>query len=281
MPKFWKKISVVLLILVLPSLVGCDKLDQIKVKMGLKNEDFEYIKQGKVSKIIIQSTRDKGFTFVVEDDKTIEGMYKILSSAKKAQNKTTLKPDYVFEMYENDESVHKFQYVVGIDKKSGGNLYDNQGKIYMVSSRLDNDIIKNFWNTRIPKKFQKVYYGSLLEVIKKYKNINSKDEIGIDINHDVEARKFLLSSNIEEFKLDLKDENINAKLMEDNNKEYNVNMSVTTEGYTPLLYKAVVKFTDKSKGKEKLYYIWDVYENSSWKIRIYEDKAPSINGKNF
>ena len=45
------------------STTGCQKIDDIKLKMGLINKDFEYIKEGKADKIIIQSTRDQGFRF--------------------------------------------------------------------------------------------------------------------------------------------------------------------------------------------------------------------------
>lgn len=281
MLKFWKRVSAIFIAVILPfTFVGCNKVDKLKVKMGLMNEDFEYIKEGKVNKIVIQSTRDKGFRFIVEDKRAIKDIYNILSSSKKVGNKTTLRPDYIFEMYENDESVHQFKYIVGLDKKDGGNLYDDENNVYLVSGRLDNDIIKNFWNIRVPEKFSKVYYGSLLKVLNKYVSKNpTSSKIGIDIDSDIEARKFLLSSDIEQFKEDIK--NINAEVKEDPEKTYDVTMNISTEGYTPFRYKGIVRFVDSKNGTEKKYYIWNVYENRSWEIRIFEDKAPTIKDKKF
>ncbi|WP_243122807.1 hypothetical protein [Haloimpatiens lingqiaonensis] len=284
MLKKWRKVIATIIVLTLPfAFTGCNKIDKLKVKMGLMNEDFQYIKDGRINKIVIQSTRDKGFRFIVEDKKAISGMYDILSSAKKVNTKTTLKPDYIFEMYENDESVHQFKYIVGIDRKSsGGNLYDEDNNVYIVSGRLDNDIIKNFWNIRVPEKFSKVYYGSLIQTLKKYSDTYSPNStIGIELNDDVEARKFLLSSDIEQFKEDIKSKKINAEIVEDENKKYDIVMKISTEGYKSFLYKGIVQFEDNTKNQNKKYYIWNVYDKGDWEIRIFQDKAPVIDDKEF
>ncbi|WP_035294305.1 hypothetical protein [Clostridium sp. KNHs214] len=284
MVKFCRKFLVAIIVLALPFVfIGCNKIDKLKVKMGLMNEDFQYIKDGRINKIVIQSTRDKGFRFMVEDKKAISDMYDILSSAKKVNTKTTLNPDYIFEMYENDESVHQFKYIVGVDKKSGGgNLYDEENNIYIVSGRLDNDIIKNFWNIRVPEKFSEVYYGSLIQVMKKYTGSYSPNStIGIKLNDDVEARKFLLSSDIEQFKEDIKKQKINAEIIEDKNKKYDIVMNISTEGYKAFLYKGIVEFVDNTKNQNKKYYIWNEYDKGNWEIRIFPDKAPVIKDKQF
>ena len=100
---------------------GCKSFDEIKVKLGVKNSDFEYIKQGRIKKIIIQSTRDKSFRFVVTDETAIKDLYEILSSSKDVKVKSTLESDYIFEMYEGIDKVHKFNYIAGLDEKDGAN----------------------------------------------------------------------------------------------------------------------------------------------------------------
>ena len=37
----------------------------------MKNNDFEYIKENKINKIIIQNTRDPGYRFIVTDKKEL------------------------------------------------------------------------------------------------------------------------------------------------------------------------------------------------------------------
>lgn len=116
-------LSVFLVLIILTVAVlsaGCDELDRLKVKTGLKNSDFEYIREERVDKIVIQNMRDQGFKFVVTDQNAIKDLYDILSSGKKVSKKSSLQPDYVFEIYEGNNKVHRFKYVAGLDKKDGG-----------------------------------------------------------------------------------------------------------------------------------------------------------------
>ena len=131
---------------------GCNKIDEMKVKAGLKNNDFEYIKQGKIETIVIQSTRDQGFRFTVTDKNVINEIYDVLSTAKTASKKSSLEPDYIFEMKEGNNKIHKFSYVTGLDKKDSGNFYSDN-KTYIVSNRIDNNIISNYWKHKETKEF--------------------------------------------------------------------------------------------------------------------------------
>lgn len=257
---------------------SCDMVDNINTRFGLKNKDFDYIKQGNIQKIVIQNTRDRGFRFVVTDKNAISNLYSILSSAKEVQEKSTLKPDYVFEMYEDHDKIHKFNYIAGLDKKDGGNLYSND-KTYIVSSRLDNDIIKNFWNIRIPKDFKKIYYKStIMNTIEEYnkyytktygKNISS---IGIDLNNDIDVQKFILSIDMDNFENELKDKMSYVSLMKKDNK-YGVIMTIKTQGYKLTLYKAVINFYNTEDKSEKNYYILNEIDNGMWKTRIFDQST--------
>ena len=57
------------------SLTGCGLIDTALVKVGFKNTDFDYLLQNKVDKIIIQSSRDAGFRFIVNDQSAIQNIY--------------------------------------------------------------------------------------------------------------------------------------------------------------------------------------------------------------
>ena len=200
---------------------GCKSFDEIKVKLGVKNNNFEYIKQGRIKKIIIQSTRDKGFRFVVTDEIAIKDLYEILSSSKEVKVKSTLEPDYIFEMYEGIDKVHKFNYIAGLDEKDGANLY-SEDKSFIVSKRIDNDIIQNFWNIRKPIDFKTVYYDSILKVLNNSLKAEDKNKkILLDISEDNEVAKFILSTDLESFKSKLSN-NFNTVLLKDKNTNYDV-----------------------------------------------------------
>lgn len=74
--KYTNKISkdVLIITILICSLFfsGCSKADSLKVKLGLKNNDFEYIKQNKIEKIVIQNTRIKGIGLLYQ----IKELYK-------------------------------------------------------------------------------------------------------------------------------------------------------------------------------------------------------------
>ena len=246
---------------------------EIKVKLGVKNNDFEYIKQGRIKKIIIQSTRDKSFRFVVTDEIAIKDLYEILSSSKEVKEKSTLESDYIFEMYEGVDKVHKFNYIAGLDEKDGANLY-SEDKSYIVSKRIDNDIIQNFWNIRKPIDFKTVYYDSILKVLDNYiKGEDKSKKILLDISEDNEAAKFILSTDLESFKSQLLN-NFNTVLLKDKNTEYDVLIKVKTEGYKATIYKSSVTIKTKLNEKEKKYYVVAKYENGLWNIETFEDKKP-------
>ena len=124
-------ILIALLIIFTYSFVGCDILDSAQVKLKIKNQDFDYIIQENVDKIIIQNSRDPGFRFIVTDNSAIRDIYDILKKGKIREEKTSLDPDYVLEVYIGDE-VKKYQYVVNVDENGVGNFY-NDDNIYDIS----------------------------------------------------------------------------------------------------------------------------------------------------
>lgn len=267
-----------LIIMVAFIFTGCKSFDGIKVKLGVKNNDFEYIKQGRIKKIIIQSTRDKSFRFVVTDEIAIKDLYEILSTSKEVSEKSTLESDYIFEMYEGIDKVHKFNYIAGLDEKDGANLY-SADKSYIVSKRIDNDIIQNFWNIRKPIDFKTVYYDSISKVLDKYVKSNVKDEdkgkkIGLDISEDNSVAKFVLSTDLETFKSKILND-YNAVLLKGKSSDYDVLIKVKTEGYKATIYKSSVTIKTALSEKEKVYYVVAKYDKGLWSIETFEDKKPA------
>ncbi|NLM34457.1 MAG: hypothetical protein GX206_03375 [Clostridiales bacterium] len=273
MKRVYKSISIFFTILImLFSTTGCQKIDDIKLRMGLINKDFEYIKEGKADKIIIQSTRDQGFRFIVTDKSTIGDLYDILSTAKKVDEKSELQPDYIFEIHEGG-IVHKFNYITGLDKNDYGNLY-NDDSVYIVSKRIDHDIIRNLWNYRAPREFKVTYYGSIIQFLNIYrKDITANsDKVGIDLSQDVEGAKYLFSTEIEEFKDDLSKTLSSAKVVDNNSEEFDVLVTIKTQGYKTTVYKAIITVYDRIDKSETKYYISNVHENGEWNINVTNTK---------
>ena len=137
-------------------LSGCTFINDLQVKMNFKNEQFEYIKQNKVDKIVIQSVRDSGFKFKVTDPEAINDIYKILADGSEVSKRSTLDPDYIFQVYIGDD-VKEYKYVVGDNESDTGNFY-NEDKAFLVPKNLENTIMQNLSFIRKPRDFEYIYY---------------------------------------------------------------------------------------------------------------------------
>lgn len=250
-------------------ITGCNKIDETMIKMGLKNSDFEIIKEGNIKEIIIENTRDKSFTFIVQDKNTILEFYDIFSKAKTVEDKITLQPDYTITLVGKDSDLYKYYYISGLDKTELGNLYNDDSN-YIVSKKLDNDIINYFWNIRKPINFNSVYYDTMLMALKNYREETNYDGvIGIDFYDDIESNKFLLSLDIEEFRNDLGDKN---QILQKDSEENNITMKIITDGYKTNIYKCRIEFYNKDENKTTTYYYINNYLEKNWKFNLYYSK---------
>lgn len=269
--KIKKTLLIIISILLSMTLIGCSYIDNIFVKMGMKNLDFEYINEGKVERIVIQSTRDKGFRFLVNDPSVISDIYSILSSATAVETKTTLDPDYIFEIHIGEE-VKSFYYVTGFNEENEGNFY-NDDKVYKMSKRLDNDIIQNLSFNRKPREFQNIYYNTILDTLSQNKDLVNQEnaKVGIDILGDTDIAKYLLSTEIEEFKRKIKSIVPNAEIMNHNREDFDIIVSVRNFGHKTTVYKTTITIENKLELSETKFYIDGRYDKG-WQYTINENR---------
>lgn len=271
-----KFLFTVLTVLVTTSIMlsGCTFIDNLEVKMKLKNEQFEYIKHNRVDKIVIQNIRDSGFRFVVTDDKAITDIYKILADGKEISKKSSLDPDYVFEVYIGEE-IKKYQYVVGDNDSDTGNFYDDD-KAFSIPKNLENTIMQNLSFIRKPRNFEYIYYQSILKVIQNKKDVLSKvNKVGVDINGDNDCLKYLFSVDLEEFKKNLKDTVPNLTLVNNNPDEFDTVIKVKNRGYNSTVFKTLITIENKQDKSSDRYYIMAEYNYKDWDIKISEpNKMP-------
>lgn len=251
-------------------LSGCSLLDKGMVKLNLKNDDFEYITQNKVDKIIIQSTRDSGFRFIINDSTAINDIYSILSSGKVKDKKTDLDPDYLFEVYIGDD-VKSYQYVVSVDERGVGNFYDDENS-YLISKSLDDTILQNLSTIRKPKNFEDIYYDSILEVLKKDKDklSSSDNKVGINISGDVDCLKYMFSVDLKGFESDIAKIIPNAKLVNNNISDFDTVITVKNRGYSTKVFKTTIIVDNKLDKSYETFYVQGKYEYKNWTITVSE-----------
>ena len=262
------KILLITLVIIISTLFsGCELVDNGMVKLGLKNKDFEYIKENKVSQIVIQSTRDAGFRFVVTDKNAINNIYDIVSSGKVKESKSTLDADYIFDIYIGEEA-KSYKYVVSASDSDTGNFYDDE-KAYLISKNLDDTIINNLSFVRKPRDFQDVYYKCILDVLEAIKDdLKEDNKVGVNIAGDVDCLKYMFSTDLEQFKKDIDKILPKTTLVENNSDDFDTVITVKNRGYSSKIFKTTITVDDKKNKIYETYYVSALYESKGWNIDI-------------
>lgn len=264
---------IIVLVTMLLSLSGCSIVDKTKIKLNMKNLDFEYFNQNKVDKVVIQSARDTSFRFMVTDKNTIKQVYDLLSSAKVVSGKADYDSDYIFEVYIGDK-VKKFNYIVGAYDSDKGNFYD-ENKQYIVSKRLDNDIIQNLEiSNRKPMNFKNVYYESIQKVIEKNKDYLNKGgkSVGIDISGDVDVTQYQYSIDIADFMNSVTEMVPKANKINKDREKYDIIVSVRTYGFKTTKYKSIITIENKTDKSQIVTYVDCLNESNTWQINLLSKK---------
>lgn len=250
------------LVLIVFFLTSCKQI----IRITNKNEDFEYLQNGQVAKVIIQSTRDKGFRFMVTDPDTIKELYNSLSTALPAKERNPMEPDYQFEFHTINNEVKKYYYVAGTSNNEGkGNLY-NETNQYSVINRIDNKIIKNLNVLRKPINFSEAYYDSILDAVKAVRADNITGTIGVIINEDKEMLKYQMSFELKDFERNLSQRD--AKIINQPTDGL-ILMKVKTSGYKTDFIKCVVEVKDPSTRKTKTFYVRGKYIDGTWNREVF------------
>lgn len=254
------------LIMIVTPLSGCSVINDLAVDLNFRNEKFDYIKQNKVDKIIIQNVRDNGFRFIVNDSKAVNDIYKILSKGKECKEKSSLDPDYMFEIWIGDD-VKKYSYVVGANSSRVGNFYDDENA-FSVPKNLENTIMQNLSFIRKPRNFEYIYYASILKVVESNKDLLSNGKVGIDISGDVDCLKYVFSKDLEEFKKNLNKLIPNVGLVNNNREDFDIIIKVKNRGYNSTAFKTLITIDNKLDKSFKSYYITAEYIYKDWEINV-------------
>lgn len=250
-------------------LSSCTFINNLEVKMNIKNEQFEYIRQNRVDKIVIQSVRDNGFRFVVNDSKAINDIYKLLSEGSEVSERSSLDPDYIFEIYIGDE-VKNYQYVVGANERGTGNFY-NEEKAFSVPKNLENTIMQNLSFIRKPRNFEYIYYQSILKIIEsKKESLSNENKVGIDITGDIDCLKYVFSVDLEEFRKNLNELLPSVDLVSNNYEDFDTVIKVKNRGYNSTIFKTLITVDNKKDKSFESYYILAEYNYKDWDIKVSE-----------
>lgn len=253
-------------------MVGCTPVNSALVKLGFRNDDFNYMKTNKVDEIVIENTRDTGFRFEVTDPKAIEEIYKVLAAGNPEPEKSSLDPDYIFEIYSGDQ-VRKYYYVVGVDESRKGNFYDSTNA-YKVPKDLDQTIMNNLSFIRRPRDFNSIYYGTIMKVMEMNKDTlgDGKHKVGINILGDLDCQKYLFSVDLKQFQDQLQKIIPGAEIIKNNDQQnFNVVVTVQNMGYDSDIFRTLITVDNKVDNTYQKYYVVGHYTFKNWEITVGQD----------
>lgn len=264
---------IIVIIIIVAAFFGFTYRNQIAIKLGLKNNYFNFFTQNRVSEVSIQSVRDPSFKILVTQPSEIQNIYKILSSAKVAKEKSTLSPDYTVTISEGTES-QTYDYVVDGDN---GNFYRGN-EYFHLSRRLDSSIIQNLTFIQQPRDFNVIYYGSILDVLKKAEPMltSGNHTVGVNLSNDYLCNKFLLSSDINDFLLSARKIVPNIQLVNQNSNDFDIVVNVKCYGFNTKVFKTIITINDQQDNTEKAYYVQGNYDQG-WDIKVYDQMPQSWN----
>lgn len=257
---------------------GPSMFDNIAVKLGLRNNYFNYFKEGVVTEVAMQSTRDPGFRIIVTEPSAINDVYKVLSDGKPVAktDKSALQPDYTVQIFQGSK-VTTYDYVAGQTSGSTGNFY-SADQVFHLSKRLDNQIIQNLSFIQKPRDFTSIYYGSILDVLKadKAQLTTNNPKVAVNVLDDYLCNKFLLSVDMQNFLSEAQEVVPGIQFMNHDRSKYNVIVNVECYGYTTKTFKTIITINDKTNNSEKKYYVQGEYDGS-WNTQIFNNMPQSWN----
>ncbi|MGL4655069.1 MAG: hypothetical protein ACRCWM_04165 [Sarcina sp.] len=257
---------------------GPSIFDNIAVKIGLRNNYFNYFKQGVVTEVAMQSTRDPGFRIIVTEPSAINDVYKVLSDGKPVSksDKSTLQPDYTVQIFQGSK-VSTYDYVAGQTSGSTGNFYSGD-QVFHLSKRLDNQIIQNLSFVEKPRDFTSIYYGSILDVLKADKTqlTTNSPKVAVNVLDDYLCTKFLLSVDMQNFLSEAQEIVPGIQFMNHDRSKFNIIVNVECYGYTSKTFKTIITVNNKINNSEKKYYVQGEYDGS-WNTQIFNSMPQSWN----
>lgn len=254
-----KKITTILICILLAiSLTSCvgDRVNSSIVKLGLKDNEMQ--------RIAITNNRYAG-RYTIIDKKTIDNFTKTILYSKNSLKDSKLDPDFIFEFFDDTRNVATFKYIAGIEDTSIANLIDTNGKLYRVSTSVEDQFMKRLMNSDNSVNVAS-YYISLLKLLIEKTNVNKSDVIVVDISKDYVVNRSVTSIELRNI-LNSVDSKGAKIIFPNETSQSNYKIKINTTTYTDNNCNAIASVTDKNNVVTK-YEIVGTFEAGDWNYHI-------------
>ncbi|MCX7904861.1 MAG: hypothetical protein N2486_10190 [Caloramator sp.] len=245
-----KKLLILLSLLLLTSCTGVNPV----LKNKFLNQDIE--------RIVITNTRYAG-RYTIIDKKAITRFKNKVLRAKEVQNDSNLEPDFIFDFYSENKKVASFKYIAKINEENVANLYDEEGKLYNISTSIEDEFIKRLLKTNRNQNVPDYYVSAINLILDK---IDKSDiTVAIDLKKEIMTLKYLTSMDIKNIFEGINRNGVNIVLLQQA-KEYDYLIAINTKKYSGNSVEAEISVVDPN-GMKTVYVIEGNY-NGKWEFFI-------------
>lgn len=251
--------KLIALILLLPMLLSSCK-GRSETERKIKNS----IEGAHVDRVIITSTRNAA-KYTIVDLKSISRIKANILKAKDAKKDTKLEPDFTFKFFEGRKEAAIFEYIAGINDSDEGNLIDDKGNLYNISSIIEDEFLKRIMRKTSSKNVSE-YYISLIELILEKTNVQENSTVVVDVIKDYTVTKSILSVEQKRI-LDSVDKRGVKIILPSEEDKYDYYIKINTSSYTNITSKGTVSVKNKLNVETK-YYVEGTFKDGKWSYYI-------------
>lgn len=204
--------------------------------------------------------------YTIKDKKSMDRFKGYIEKAKVVSKNPELEPDFLFELYDGENSVGTFKYIAGITDSDTANLIDMDGRLYSISRNIEDIFMKRLMKRNNLKNIPE-YYVSLIGTIIDKQEIKAGSKVVADIGGDHSVTKSITSVEQKSILDSIGRKNIEVTFPIEG-KEFDYKIAIKTGKYNSTSSEAIVTVTETESGKATKYDVSGNYKNGDWEFHI-------------
>lgn len=217
-----------------------------------------------MDRLVITSSRYAG-KYTIATENTIKNIKKMILKAKGNAEDSMLEPDFILEFYSGSKKIATFYYTAKITDKGVANLKDENGKLYHISTDVEQSFMKRIMGSDDRENVSS-YYTSLITKLLDKTGASSGDVVVIDISSDNSIIKSMTSVEQKSLLDSISSKGISLKFPSEVD-EWNYYITIKTTQYNDKSCKAAVTIDDAANSTSVKYSVEGDYK-SEWEYHI-------------
>lgn len=218
----------------------------------------------KVDRITITNSGYAG-KYTIKDNKSTERFIGYLEKTKVATVNPNLTPDFIFDIYNGENTIATYKYIAGVTDSDQANLIDEKGKIYKVSRNIEDLFLKRIMKKNNLKNVPEYYISLITQIIEKH-NIKEGSKVVADIGGDTSVTKSITSVEQRSILNSISKNKIQV-MFPSENKTADYKIAIKTDTYKNSSSETKITVTDKNN-KATRYEALGNYKHGEWEFHI-------------